>query len=91
MMNPSVANAYRVGVDIGGTFTDIVFLSKDGKILTHKLSSTPANYTTAVVDGLQKVLSGNELTGSNVNEVVHGCTVATNAVLEQSGRGHPPS
>ncbi|MFH0914019.1 MAG: hydantoinase/oxoprolinase family protein [Chloroflexota bacterium] len=84
-MTPKAQERYRVGVDIGGTFTDIVFLSKDGKILTHKLSSTPDNYTRAVVDGIQKLVEGNRLTGANIAEVVHGCTVATNAVLEHSG------
>ena len=41
---------YRVGVDIGGTFTDIVFLGEDGRRLTKKVSSTVDNYATAIVD-----------------------------------------
>ena len=84
-MSSGATGTYRVGVDIGGTFTDIVFLSREGKILTHKLSSTPDNYTRAVVNGLQQVLEANDLTGADIDEVVHACTVATNAVLEHSG------
>jgi N-methylhydantoinase A len=50
---------YRVGVDIGGTFTDIVFLGEYGERLTKKVSSTVDNYATAIVDGLA------ELTGEH--------------------------
>ena len=46
---------YRVGVDIGGTFTDIVFLGEDGRRLTKKVSSTVDNYATAIVDGLTEL------------------------------------
>ena len=43
---------YRVGVDIGGTFTDIVLLGDDGTIHTKKISSSVGNYAQAIVDGL---------------------------------------
>jgi len=43
---------FRVGVDIGGTFTDIVFLGDGGERITKKVSSTVENYATAIVDGL---------------------------------------
>ena len=47
---------YRVGVDVGGTFTDIVLLGTDGKIHTQKISSIVENYADAVVEGLSEVL-----------------------------------
>ena len=47
---------YRVGIDIGGTFTDIVFLGENGERLTKKVSSTVDNYATAIVDGLAELL-----------------------------------
>ena len=45
-------SGYRVGVDIGGTFTDIVFMDEDGNVLTKKISSSVDNYAEAIVDGL---------------------------------------
>jgi N-methylhydantoinase A len=76
---------YRVGVDIGGTFTDIVFLSREGDVFRKKVSSTPHDYNRAIIRGIQEVLDENGLTGENIAEVVHGCTVATNAILEHTG------
>jgi N-methylhydantoinase A len=75
----------RVGVDIGGTFTDIVLLSADGNIVTRKLSTTPDEYGRAVVDGTGGLSEQLGLEPERVGEVVHGTTVATNAVLELKG------
>ena len=50
-------DGFRVGVDIGGTFTDIVFISKQGKIFTKKVSSTTGDFTKAIIIGLQEVIS----------------------------------
>jgi N-methylhydantoinase A len=76
---------FRVGVDIGGTFTDIVFLSQEGVVHRKKVSSTPDNYSQGIVRGITEVLDEQALAGPNITEVVHGCTVATNAVLEHTG------
>ena len=84
-MDQFTGEKYRVGADIGGTFTDIVFLSENGKILTRKVPSTPDDYTRGIVNGMQEVIASNNLTGSSIAQVVHGCTVATNAVLEHTG------
>lgn len=81
----SVSDKFRVGVDIGGTFTDIVFLNKAGQVITRKVPSTPDNYTRGIINGLEEIFRTNGLNGSNITEVVHGCTVATNAVLEHKG------
>ena len=44
---------FRIGVDIGGTFTDIVFLGGDGQVLTRKVASTPDDYSRAVLNGIR--------------------------------------
>ncbi|MAF37830.1 MAG: 5-oxoprolinase [Chloroflexi bacterium] len=66
-----------VGIDVGGTFTDIAVL-EDGKLTVHKLPSTPA-------DPSQGILQGVKETGVTTAEFVHGSTVATNALLEGKG------
>ena len=75
----------RVAADIGGTFTDIAFLSNDGTLSTIKLLSTPNNYADAVSNGVSQLLENIDLTFQDVSDVLHGCTVATNAILEKKG------
>ena len=76
---------YRVGVDVGGTFTDIVLVGDRGEIHVKKVLSTPDNYATAIVSGLSELLSEVGTTASEIREVCHGSTAATNAVLERKG------
>ena len=78
-------NRFRVGVDIGGTFTDIVFLAEDGRLHTRKISSSTDNYARAIADGLDQVFADTGLAGADVAELRHGTTVASNAILEQKG------
>ena len=68
---------YRVGVDIGGTFTDIVLLGSDGTIHTKKVSSSVENYAQAIVDGLAEVFREAALNGAAIEEIRHGTTVAS--------------
>jgi N-methylhydantoinase A len=75
----------RVGVDIGGTFTDIVLLDDQGQIQTKKVSSSVDDYARAIVDGLREVFDEAGLSGGDVVEVLHGTTVASNAILEARG------
>ena len=75
----------RVGVDIGGTFTDIVGLGPDGQIYTKKVSSSMDNYARAIVEGLGELFGETGLRGADVAEVLHGTTVASNAILELQG------
>ncbi len=77
--------AFRVGVDIGGTFTDIVFLGEDGTLHTKKISSSVGNYAQAIAEGLEDVFRETGLGGADVEEVRHGTTVASNAILELKG------
>jgi N-methylhydantoinase A len=76
---------YRVGVDIGGTFTDIVLLGDDGTIHTKKISSSVENYAQAIVDGLAELFRETGLDGAAIEELRHGTTVASNAILEHKG------
>jgi len=76
---------YRVGVDIGGTFTDIVFLSSEGRLLTKKISSSVDNYALAIVQGLTDIFRDHGLGGAEVEVVRHGTTVGSNAILERKG------
>jgi N-methylhydantoinase A/oxoprolinase/acetone carboxylase beta subunit len=69
--------ASLLGVDVGGTFTDLVLLAGD-EVLVHKLPSSPGDPATAVLQGLTHL-------GQPVDAVRHGTTVATNAVLERRG------
>ncbi len=75
----------RVGVDIGGTFTDIVFLAPDGQLHTKKVSSSVDNYAHAIAGGLREVFADTGLSGADVEEIRHGTTVASNAILEHKG------
>jgi N-methylhydantoinase A len=71
----------RVGVDVGGTFTDLVFLSHDGQIQTAKVPSTPSDQSEAVMRSLDAAAVGPEC----VAFFAHGTTVTTNALLERRG------
>jgi N-methylhydantoinase A len=77
--------SYSVGVDVGGTFTDIVLLGSDGRIHTKKISSSVGDYAAAIVDGLTEVLRETGLGGRAIDEIRHGTTVASNAILEHKG------
>jgi N-methylhydantoinase A len=72
----------RVGIDIGGTFTDVVFLDDQGQVTTRKVLSTPDDYSRGIMDGL---LAGGSLGAAAVRQFMHGTTVATNAILEGKG------
>src|SRR5262245_64973266 len=78
------ASRLRIGIDTGGTFTDVVAVDEaTGEIFTTKTPSTPEDPSLAVLEGLRKVL---RLTGASARAVAavsHGTTVATNALLEE--------
>ena len=76
---------FRVGADIGGTFTDLVLLDQDGTLHTKKVPSTVDAYEEAIVDGLASVFEATDVTADSVSEVLHGTTVASNAILEHKG------
>jgi N-methylhydantoinase A len=80
-----MSTRYRVGVDIGGTFTDIVLLGNDGTIHTKKISSSVGDYARAIVHGLSELFVETGLAGKAIEEIRHGTTVASNAILEHKG------
>src|SRR6476659_5845028 len=77
------AQAIRVGVDTGGTFTDFVF-EKNGRLNLFKLPSTPSDPSQAITDGLKRICNECAVTVDQI-EVVHGTTVGTNALLQRRG------
>ncbi len=73
----------RIGFDIGGTFTDIVFFdAAEGAYKSMKVSSTPSDPSVGAVNGIRRALSESERSGGQVAFLSHGTTVGTNAVLE---------
>jgi len=80
-----MATTFRAGIDIGGTFTDIVLVGSDGSIHTKKVSSSVENYAAAIVNGLAELFSETGLTCAAIEEIRHGTTVASNAILERKG------
>ena len=75
----------RVGIDIGGTFTDLVFLCGDGTLHKRKVPSTPADYAEAIIHGVQAFCAEQAMPVGEIAEIVHATTVATNAILERKG------
>ena len=75
----------RVGADIGGTFTDLVMLRSDGNYSVQKVPSTVEDFSRGIVEGLDAFLSDNKLNSDLISEIIHGTTVATNAILENQG------
>lgn len=76
----------QIGVDIGGTFTDIVALDGQGRLVLTKVPSTPKDLLEGIGAAVQRILALHGAAGpGDVERFIHGTTVATNAVLEQKG------
>src|SRR5262249_31240365 len=75
----------QIGVDIGGTFTDIVALGADGRLTATKVPTTPKDLLVGVAEAVRRVLTLAGAEPAAVARFIHGTTVATNAVLEQKG------
>ena len=80
MAAPSV----RLGVDIGGTFTDVV-LEKDGAAFSTKVLTTYSAPENAIIDGMHQVCAKAGVTPSQIDQIIHGTTLATNALIERRG------
>src|SRR5690606_34230263 len=76
---------YRLGVDIGGTFTDIALLGSTGVLHSKKVLSTPQDYSLAIEQGVVAILNEAGVSVGQVTECVHATTVATNAIIERQG------
>ncbi len=78
--------AHRLGVDIGGTFTDFALLdTASGRLATHKQLTTPDDPSVAVLAGLDTVLAREGLPIGDLQAVIHGTTLVTNATIERKG------
>ncbi len=78
--------AYRLGVDVGGTFTDLMLVhDESGRLYRVKTPSTPADPSQGVLNGVGRILGESGVAASDLAYVMHGTTVATNAVLESKG------
>ena len=76
----------HIGVDVGGTFTDLVVtIGDENRTVLHKLPSTPERPDRAIIDGIREVLAARGLTAADVEHLAHGTTVGTNALIQRRG------
>jgi N-methylhydantoinase A len=77
---------WRIGIDIGGTFTDVALVEEGtGRIAIAKLPTTPPDFGQAVIDGIRQGLDDNRIDPAEVSLLSHATTVVTNALLENKG------
>jgi N-methylhydantoinase A len=74
----------RLGVDIGGTFTDVVLETAKGRFSTKVLTTNSAPED-AIIDGMQQVCAKAGINAQQIGQVIHGTTLATNALIERRG------
>ena len=78
--------SWRIGVDIGGTFTDVAVLDEaSGRVGIAKVSTTPRDFGAAVIDGIRAAMDDYRITPDSVSLVSHATTIVTNALLEAKG------
>jgi N-methylhydantoinase A len=77
---------FRVGFDVGGTFTDFVLQAADGRLLTGKRLTTPQDPARACVEGLRDLVARAGLGWADLAQAVHGTTLGSNIVIERKGR-----
>src|SRR5437764_12608021 len=84
-----MTGVYRIGIDVGGTFTDLVAIDEGGGTTLSKVPSTPEDPSLGVLDGLDALARRLRLERTallaQTDRIVHGTTVATNALLERKG------
>ena len=74
-----------VGIEVGGTFTDLIAIRPDGSQTIHKTPSTPDDPSRAAITGLKELLARMGATGADVTELLHGSTIAANALIQRRG------
>jgi N-methylhydantoinase A/oxoprolinase/acetone carboxylase beta subunit len=85
-MEGADGHTLHLGVDVGGTFTDLVLYDETTRRLrVHKLPSTPADPALAIVEGVREICTHANASPSELSELLHGTTVGTNTILERSG------
>jgi N-methylhydantoinase A len=77
---------YRLGIDVGGTFTDfLLFNEETGELTMEKTPSTPSDQSVGIMNGINKIVRTVGIDPGEIKLILHGTTVATNAVLEEKG------
>ena len=79
------AETARIGVDVGGTFTDVVLALPSGRLFVNKTTTTPRDPGEGVVTGVRAVLAESGLAPAAITEIVHGTTVGSNTILQKIG------
>ncbi len=83
---PTAGGQYQLGVDVGGTFTDLLLIEeKTGHTYTAKVPSTPQDSSIGVLNGIERICDYAGIEATAIGHVMHGTTVATNTVLTASG------
>ena len=78
--------AYRLGVDVGGTFTDVLLIDEEtGNTWMEKVQSTPVDSSLGVLQGIDRVCRIANIQPESITQIMHGTTVATNAILQSHG------
>lgn len=75
----------RIGVDVGGTFTDFIYVDDNGKIEVYKTSTTPHDPSIGMMEGINAICDKLNIKHDEIQEIFHGTTIATNMVLEHKG------
>jgi N-methylhydantoinase A len=82
----AAASGYRLGIDVGGTFTDLVLFSEEtGALVVEKVPSVPSDPSQGIMHGIAQILSAAGASSGSVGYVAHGTTVATNTLLQRDG------
>ncbi|MEE8542134.1 MAG: hydantoinase/oxoprolinase N-terminal domain-containing protein, partial [Desulfobacterales bacterium] len=85
-MSPDSDNIFRMGCDIGGTFTDFVLLNDTtGEFLVYKCLTTPGDPSEAVEQGIRQMLDQSPGFIDHLEEIIHGTTLVINAIIERKG------
>jgi N-methylhydantoinase A len=79
------ASSFKIGVDIGGTFTDVTIVESDGRITGHKTPSTPAAPADGVLKGLSEAMAKAGLDPARCSSFVHGSTIGVNTIITRTG------
>ncbi len=78
--------SYKLGIDIGGTFTDLVLLEEEtGKLFFGKILTTYDNPSNGIINGTKELLAKHHINGNQLSTIVHGTTLVTNAIIERRG------
>ena len=81
-----MSDGYRLGVDIGGTFTDLVMVDlHNGMLFDEKVLTTPDDPSLGVIKGVKKILETNNIHASKLKHIIHGTTLVANAIIQRRG------